>query len=163
MIKHLFNVQAAIVKKEENFILPDNLVKYSIHLNGKYIDEYFKKYIDIDFKKEKLMIMYLDPNREYIKCYVIFDSILQLTGITREQIESDDRSGNILFKRQLFHYFYMKANIGSLNSAGKQTKNHHSTVINSLKVVNNCIEYGNGWHKKTYEDVFEDLKNKGMF
>jgi len=104
--------------------------------------------------------MYLDPNRKDIKCNTIFNIIQDISGITKEQIKSKSRKEEIVFARQLFQYGFMELKIGGLVAAGKETNNNHSTVSHSIDVIQDCIDFGNGWRKKMYLEFMKEIKEK---
>jgi len=66
---------------------------------------------------------------------IIFASIEEVTTITYDEIIGVKRNINIRQARQIVHYFLKQYTNYTLEDIGKQTKNNHSTVIHSIKVV----------------------------
>ncbi len=104
------------------------------------------------------MIFFIDPNRRKEKCDVIFDIILDISGVTKEQLKSRTRKGEILFMRQLFQYGFMNTGMGTLRAAGLETNRSHCAVLNSIRIVENCIEVDNGWRKKVCDEFIKKLE-----
>lgn len=158
----IFDVYINVYKKGEAIKLPYNLVKYVTIDNDKYLNEYLKPYTDVDFKNEFILVMYLDPNRRAEKCDKIFKILDELSGISKKQIKGKSRDMHIVFSRQLFHWIFINNGIGNLVDAGIQTKNKHSTVLNSVKVINNTINVDNGWRKELINKLITVLAKEKL-
>jgi len=158
----ILDLNISILNKDENPILPDNVVKYYIITSDIYMDETLKPYVNINFMKQKLLIMYLDPFRHNERVAMLYDALESTTGITRDQIKGKRRIAYIVFARQLFHFGFLKCRIGCLKKVGKETGNHHATVLHSLKIINNTVEYGNGWRKEFYIKFIKELEEKKL-
>lgn len=157
--KHILTVHTLVLDKGESPEphFPDNIVYRSHHDSDKYLDEHLKEIIKIDFKKENLVIFYVDPFRRKVKCDAMYEVLERLSGITKDQIKGKSQKEKIVFSRQLFHYGFMEAKLGSTISAGFETNNDHATVLHSCGVINNCLELGNGWRKNLCLEFIGEL------
>ncbi len=84
--RRILDVVIQILEKEETVKLPDNVVKYTIITENKYLDEYLRPYVNVNFSKKRLLILFLDPFRYKIKSDIMFGIILKISGITKEQL-----------------------------------------------------------------------------
>ena len=160
--KQIFTVHTLVLDKGESFEVPNNTVKYAIHINDEYLEDFYRDYINVDFRKEKLIIFFIDPNRRKKKCDAIFNIIQDVSKITKKQIKSKCQKEEMVLARQLFHYGFMKSNVGTLVEAGEETNNDHTTVLYSIGIIENYIEVGNGWRKNICLKFIEllTIKNK---
>jgi len=72
---------------------------------------------------------------------VIFDVIEMITSINQFEIIKKDRSKKIKEARQLFHYLANKYSKDTLQEIGRLSQRHHSSVIHSVKTVENVLSY----------------------
>lgn len=152
-------IEILIVEKNQKFELPELLVNYNIIRREYDIPEWAKSRIKVNFSKKDAVIMYIDPKKKQMAIDNLYETIEQVTGISKEQIIGNRRKGKITFARQLFHYFYIKTKLGNTRQAAEETKqrsNNHSTVLHSIKVVRNDTSV-KGWRQDWESEVSELL------
>ena len=81
----------------------------------------------------------------------VMEAVSSVTGISGEKVFGKDRHRDIMAARHLFCYMAKIHTDCTLMNIGKYIKRDHTTVINSVKVVNDMIDID-------YE-VFVDLIN----
>lgn len=70
-------------------------------------------------------------------------SVLQMFGITREQLRSKARFKNLVFARQTFFYVLKKGSQMNLREVGVWLGGFdHATVLHSIKQIQNYIDIG---------------------
>jgi hypothetical protein len=80
-------------------------------------------------------------------------------GFNPEQIKNETREGEIVYARQLIHYFSVLFDVGTLKWIGEQTGGKdHATVMHSVKVINNYRDTNKT--KRSKIDYYEKLINK---
>lgn len=75
------------------------------------------------------------------KANKIIDIILKICDVTIIKIKSNSRLKEIRQPRQLIHYFLRKNTELSLWSIANLTDNDHSTVMHSIKTVENDLNF----------------------
>lgn len=158
-VNELFSVQAIITEKGQEFKIPENTVKYDIHLSSEYLDHFYNDYLKVNFKTHKLMIAFVDDNRIKDSVDLLFRIIKDISGIKRSQIKSKLKNEKIVWARQLFHYGFMYLKLGDFYQCAEQTQNKRCSVYYSIKKVNENIEFGNGWRKEQF-NIFKKQINK---
>jgi chromosomal replication initiation ATPase DnaA len=108
------------------------------------------EYYTLEETKESIAIIENAPTE------LLYAKIEDVTGITKEEIQSDVRRKEIVFARQLFCYFYIERKIGNFKRCGAEINRNHCTVTFSRNVIKNMIEYDNGWRI----EQFNELKNE---
>ena len=93
-------------------------------------------------------------NQEIIR--IVYSAVEEVTGITYDEITVPNRKIVIRQARQMVHYFLKAYTNLSLMDIGKQTKNDHSTVIHSCKVVE--LDCADKIYKTMLESVEEQIK-----
>ena len=87
----------------------------------------------------------------------IVNHVINVTGVTKEQLMSNSRKQNIVISRYICMYFFLEYQKCSTASAGGYFNKDHATAIHARKVIRNRIEKING--KIPDKEVFEKIKN----
>ena len=82
----------------------------------------------------------------------VLEAVSVTTGVPSEKVFGKDRHRDIMAARHLFCYMAKMHTDCTLMSIGKYINRDHTTVINSVKVVNDMID--------TKYEVFVDLVHK---
>jgi len=86
-----------------------------------------------------------------MKTQQILEVIEQITKVKKSDIFSTKRYKKIMFARHLYCYFAKEKTNATLMEIGNSINRHHSTVINSLKLISDMI-YINDDVTKDYLD-----------
>lgn len=90
----------------------------------------------------------------------IVNIILNYYGITSQELFSKTRVREIIEKRQICQYFLRYYTKLSLDFIGEITgKKHHTTVINSIKIITGLNSYDKAIQKQVKE-IRQIIKNK---
>ena len=82
----------------------------------------------------------------------VLEAVSVTTGVSGEKVFGKDRHRDIMAARHLFCYMAKLHTDCTLMNIGKYINRDHTTVINSIKVVNDMID--------TNYEVFVDLVHK---
>ena len=93
-------------------------------------------------------------NQEVVR--IIFAAVEEITQVTYDEIIGIKRNINIRQGRQIIHHFLKQYTNLTLHQIGKQTKNDHSTVIHSIKVV--PLDMADGIYKTMIEEIEQLIK-----
>jgi hypothetical protein len=74
-----------------------------------------------------------------MKTQQILEVIEQITEVKKSDIFSTKRYKKIMFARHLYCYFAKEKTNATLMEIGNSINRHHSTVINSLKLISDMI------------------------
>ena len=69
----------------------------------------------------------------------ILDIIAEVTEVNKSKIVGKDRFKNIMFARHLYCHFAKEKTNATLIQIGNSINRHHSTVINSLRLISDMI------------------------
>lgn len=95
------------------------------------------------------------PKELYIK--LLYDTILQETTITKDQLKSRDRHASICDARAIFfHMTKIKYPNFGLAQLGSELNRNHATVLHSIERVNRYLKVDPVF-KKTYYDIHSSL------
>jgi len=120
---------------------------------------YPKELKRINYNLYDILVLYKNPNYTYTQTNVdsLYDIIKEKFDVSLEQIKGPRGKDNIVFARQLFHYAYVKLNLGSKSAAGRETNNNHCSVLHSIKTVENAKQIDKGWRKDWIKKIDDAL------
>lgn len=80
--------------------------------------------------------------------YNIIETVCEHCDVEFKQLYSKSRAANIVEARQLASYFIYFLTEHSLKSTGRMLNRDHATVMHSIKVVRNQIEFNKKYREK---------------
>lgn len=86
---------------------------------------------------------------------IIIGAVCIIFGVSFESIKSNIRVRHIVEARQVLQYFLRKYTRLSLYEIGRITNKNHTTVLHSIKTVNNLKETD-----KLYREKFNEVKER---
>ncbi len=125
-----------------------SIMAYSVEQSSNITLDFVKHFINKVVKKK----------RGEITLNKITKIVADVMNIKEHEIKLKKRTAEIVLARQLSMYFAKKYTNLSLKSIGKELGNKdHSTVLHSIKVINNLLEYDK--NIKNYVDIIERRLN----
>jgi chromosomal replication initiation ATPase DnaA len=88
----------------------------------------------------------------------IVNLVAHVSNVSVSDIRSADRHRTLVVCRHIVCYFARRYTNASLHEIGAHVNRDHSTVIKSVKVVENMIEYGLDWEKNLIKKIENYLK-----
>ena len=94
---------------------------------------------------------------------IVLSVITSKTGISITQIFSTIRLAKIREARQMIHFFLKRYTSMTWREIGVVTRNHHASVMHSVKTINNGIEYDQRINRKISSldtEILRIMKNE---
>ena len=95
-----------------------------------------------------------------MKIQNVLDAVSEVTGVPKNDIIGTDRFKQKVFARHLFCYFARTKTNATLLQIGNALNRHHSTVINSLRLIDDMISIDDELTKDYVQKIDSYILNK---
>ncbi len=157
--------------KEFNIELPDNITYYiaeQIKMNSRQLEGIVKKakaYVDMQNGKpvnETVIKNFIkdlisDEREEPVTIDEVLDEVSRSYGVSKEDILSKRKTGEIVFARQVSMYIIREISQLPYKTIGKMFNKDHSTVIYTIDKIVKKLEQ-NTHQKKLVDDIIKNLQ-----
>jgi len=146
--------QFQVIDKIQTPIIPEGTERF-VQLNS---EEELLKYFKVNWKSQRAFLIFKNIER-LSRPEKIYNFLFDEIGVTKEEILGIRRVDEIIFARQFMEYALFEIHKLTRDTISKEMGIHRTTIYNSIKVIEECIETDNGWRKKTINKYLKTIKN----